>query len=195
METTNISEPGTAAPPQTPAPSPDASHPEEHSVATKTKANLEEPVKITIIIPTMAYFMSGIRDFTKNIVRNMTGFSEQWAFRFQSVVDELVNNAIEFGSAPGKDVKITFISQKGKSIEIFVEDTGTGPKETKKNAQELTQFVEGQKGMDPTKLTSIRGRGLSQIVANWTDVLEFKDNADGGLTAHVVKYLEEGEKL
>lgn len=173
----------------------DANHIEEQSVANKSKASVEEPVKITIIIPTMAYFMSGIRDFTKNIVRNMTGFSEQWAFRFQSVVDELANNAIEFGSAPGKDVKITFISQKGKSIEIFVEDTGTGPTETKKNAKEITTYVEEQKNIEPTQITTIRGRGLAQIVANWTDVLEFKDNPDGGLTVHVVKYLEEGEKL
>lgn len=185
MAKTNISEPKAV----------DADHPEEHSVATKSKANTDEPVKITIVIPTMAYFMSGIRDFTKNVVRNMTGFSEQWAFRFQSVVDELVNNAIEFGSASGKDVKITFVSKKGKSIEIFVEDTGTGPKETKKTAQEMTRYVEEQKLIEPTQITTIRGRGLAQIVANWTDVLEFKDNKEGGLTVHVVKYLEEGEQI
>ncbi|MCK5617352.1 sensor histidine kinase [Candidatus Pacearchaeota archaeon] len=183
-----------AAPP-TPvsAPAPDATHPEDQSVINKTNAEGEVPIKISIIIPTNAYFISGLRDFTMNVVRNMTGFSEQWAFRFQSVVDELVNNAIEFGSASGKDVKITFISKKGKSIEIFVEDTGTGV--SKKTAHEMTSFVEEGIHMDPTKITSIRGRGLAQIVANWTDVLEFKDNPNGGLTAHVVKYLEGGEQL
>jgi len=159
----------------------------------KNKAAIDKAVKISIIIPTSAYFMSGLRDFTMNIVRNMTGFSEQWAFRFQSVVDELVNNAIEFGSAPGTDVKITFISQKGKSIEIFVEDTGTGAK--KKTAMEMTAYIEEHKYIDPTKITSIRGRGLSQIVANWTDVLEFKDNPNGGLTIHVAKFLENGEQV
>ncbi len=165
----------------------------KQSVAQKSEKNMDEAVKISIIIPTNAYFMSGLRDFTMNIVRNMTGFSEQWAFRFQSVVDELVNNAIEFGSATGKDVTITFVSRKGKSIEIFVADTGTGP--TKKTAQEMTATVEQGKHIDPTKMTSLRGRGLAQIVANWTDVLEFKDNPEGGLTIHVVKYLEEGEQL
>ena len=159
----------------------------ENSLEAKNKAAQDKPLKISIIIPTSAYFMSGLRDFTMNIVRNMTGFSEQWAFRFQSVVDELVNNAIEFGSAPGTDVKITFISVQGRSIEIFVEDTGTGPK--KKTAQEMTAYLEERKFIDPTKITSIRGRGLSQIVANWTDVLEFKDNSSGGLTVHVAKFL------
>ena len=193
MEDTNPTDINAAAPKQTPMVSQDAGHPEEKSAANKTSDEMEEPIKISIIIPTSAYFMSGLRDFTMNVVRNMTGFSEQWAFRFQSVVDELVNNAIEFGSAPGMDVTITFISRKGKSIEIYVKDTGTGY--SKKKSQEMTAFVEERKNMDPTKVTSIRGRGLSQIVANWTDVLEFKDNPNGGLTAHVVKYLEGGEQL
>lgn len=151
-----------------------------------------EPVKISIIIPTSAYFMSGLRDFTMNVVRNMTGFSEQWAFRFQSVVDELVNNAIEFGSAPGMDVTITFISLREKSIEIFVKDSGTGS--SKKTAKELVELVEERKNIDISQMTSIRGRGLSQIVSNWTDVLSFKDNPEGGITVHVIKYLENGEK-
>jgi len=153
----------------------------------------EAPIKITITIPTTAYFLSGLRDFTMNLVRNITGFSEQWAFRFQSIIDELVNNAIEFGSAPGKDVKITYISQRGKSIEIYVEDTGTGP--GRKTAEEMAKLVEERRHINPLQLTSIRGRGLSQIVANWTDVVDFKNNAEGGLIVHVVKYLEGGEQL
>lgn len=151
----------------------------------------EEPVRISIILPTTAYFMSGVRDFTKTMLMNMTGFSEQWAFRFQSVVDELSNNAIEFGSAPGKDIKVVFLSLKGKRIEVFVEDTGTGPQ--KKTAADMARLVAERKAMDPTKITSIRGRGLAQIVAAWTDVLEFKDNEQGGLTVHVVKNLDKGE--
>jgi len=163
-----------------------------YDTESKSRKAVDKPIKISIIIPTSAYFMSGLRDFTMNIVRNMTGFSEQWAFRFQSVVDELVNNAIEFGSAPGTDVKITFLSQKGKNIEIFVEDTGTGP--NKKTAMEMASYVEERKYMDPTKITTIRGRGLSQIVANWTDLLEFKNNPNGGLTVHVAKFLENAEQ-
>lgn len=163
------------------------------SVAVKSQIMAEAPIKISVTIPTNAYFMSGLRDFTMNIVRNVTGFSEQWAYRFQSVVDELVNNAIEFGSAPGQDVKITFVSLKGKSIEILVEDTGTGA--TKKSAEELVKLVEDRRHLNPLQMTSIRGRGLAQIVANWTDVLEFKNTPEGGMVVHVIKYLEAGEQL
>ena len=171
------------------------SHPEEHSVLNKTKSveTEQEPIKISIIIPTSAYFISGIRDFTMTVVQNMTGFSEQWAYRFQSVVDELANNAIEFGSASGEDVKITFVSMKGKYIEVFVEDTGTGP--VKKTAAEMMDFVKKQKSVDPATITTLRGRGLTQIVSSWTDTLEFQDNEKGGLTVHVVKNLERGEEV
>ncbi len=172
----------------------DPNHPQEHSVLSKTNAILNEevPVKITIILPTNAYFMSGVRDFTKTVVMNMTGFSEKWAFRFQSVVDELTNNAIEFGSAPGEYIKVTFVSVKGKSIEVFVEDSGTGA--SKKTAAEMSRLVAERRQTDPTRITTIRGRGLAQIVSHWTDQLEFLDNAAGGLTVHVVKQLSDGEQ-
>lgn len=170
----------------------DADHPTDQSVLNKTVNAAIMPIKITVILPTSAYFMSGVRDFTKTIVMNMTGFSEQWAYRFQSVVDELTNNAIEFGSAPGQSIQVTFVSLKGQSIEVFVEDTGTGV--SRKKASDMMALITERKQTDPTKLTSIRGRGLSQIVANWTDKLEFTDNEKGGLTVHVIKYLNEGEK-
>ena len=68
----------------------------------------KKPTKITITLPTNAYFMSGIRDFTLAMIKNTTQFEEKWAYRFQSVVDELCNNAIEYGSAPGENIKIIF---------------------------------------------------------------------------------------
>lgn len=166
----------------------DIDHKPDQSVNVKSGlTNNQDSVKITIILPTNAYFMSGVRDFTKTIVMNMTGFPEQWAYRFQSVVDELINNAIEFGSAPGQYVKIIFLSNKGKSVEIFVEDTGTGI--SKKTAAEIQAIVNDRKQIDPARITTIRGRGLTQIVSSWTDKLEFFDNENGGLTAHVVKNL------
>jgi len=175
-------------------PSSDLGHLAQESVLTKTEqVNRDGSVKISIILPTNAYFMSGVRDFTKTIVMNMTGFSEQWAYRFQSVVDELTNNAIEFGSAPGQYITVTFLSQRGKSIEVFVEDTGTGV--SHKTAAEMTAMISERRQADPAKMMGIRGRGLAQIVSHWTDRLEFKDNPMGGLIVHVVKNLETGETV
>lgn len=169
-------------------------HPADQSVLRKSNDPViqEQPLKITIILPTNAYFMAGIRDFTMTVTQNMTGFSQQWAYRFQSVVDELTNNAIEFGSAAGENITISFVSIKGKHIEVYVSDTGTGPK--KMSAADMMQYMETHKNIDPTTITTIRGRGLSQIVANWADHVEFTDNQEGGLTAHVIKYFDANEQ-
>lgn len=146
----------------------------------------KEPVKITITLPTNAYFMSGIRDFTLSMIRNMTHFSEQWAYRFQSVVDELCNNAIEYGSAPKQEIKVIFINYPDSSVEIIVEDTGTGKNKT--SSADLQKFV-AERTKPGYPFTELRGRGLAKIVAAWTDELEFSDLENGGMRVRVKKYL------
>jgi len=157
-----------------------------NDIATTIKDHRDKPVAIKISLPTHAYFMSGIRDFTLSLIRNTTDFSEQWAYRFQSVVDELCNNAIEHGSKPGDEIKINFIYTPNECIEIIVEDNGTG--EHPKKAKELKALVDElvQKNIP---MSSIRGRGLSKIVHEWTDELEFIDKPEGGLKVRIKKFL------
>lgn len=159
-----------------------------NDIAKTIKDNSDKPVKITISLPTHAYFMSGIRDFTLSLIRNTTDFSEQWAYRFQSVVDELCNNAIEHGSKPGEEIRISFINNPGKSIVIEVEDSGTGEKKLK--AADLNKII-AERTQKDYAFTEIRGRGLAKIVNEWTDELEFIDNPQGGLTVKVTKYLQD----
>jgi len=161
---------------------------EQEQAKQSTSIGETQPIRITITLPTNAYFISGIRDFTLGLIRNMTEFSEQWAFRFQSVVDELCNNAIEHGSAPGKDIKITFINNPHESIEIIVEDTGTG--KVKLSAKELQAIVNERRNPGYVHI-GIRGRGLSKIVAEWTDELVFTDLPGGGIQARIKKYLQD----
>ncbi len=152
---------------------------------------MDLPLSITIILPTQAYFISGIRDFTLHMTQNLTGFSEKWAFRFQAIVDELCNNAIEHGSAPGKEIKITFVSTKGKSLEVIVEDTGTAKE--KMTAQQMTDLLKQRKQLMSTQYLGFRGRGLPKIVGEWTDELVFEDVPTGGLRIKIKKYLRKEE--
>ena len=151
----------------------------------------EQPTKIPIIIPTQAYFLSGIRDFVVNLTKNLTGFSAQWAFRFQAVVDELCNNAIEHGSAVGEHIKVTLISTKNKSLEVWVEDTGTGKE--KMTAQQITALYEERRQLMSTQYLGFRGRGLPKIIGEWTDEILFEDISTGGLKVKVKKYLRKEE--
>ena len=148
--------------------------------------------KIRISIPTHAYFISGIRDFTMSLVKNMTGFSEKWAFRFQAIIDELCNNAIEHGSKEGDDISITFLTVKGKTLTLIVEDHGGAP--TAKNAKQMQQLLKErleENSKNVMNSFSIRGRGLSQIIYAWTDSLEFFDRPEGGLKVQISKSIEE----
>lgn len=151
----------------------------------------ERPTEIRIAIPTQAYFLSGIRDFVVNLTKNLTGFSGQWAFRFQAVVDELCNNAIEHGSKPGEFINVTLISTKNKSLEVIVEDTGTG--KDKITAEQLTALLQERKQMMTTQYLGFRGRGLPKIVGEWTDELVFENTSQGGIRVKVKKYLRKEE--
>lgn len=157
-----------------------------------TQAPIDErPTEIKIVIPTQAYFISGIRDFVVNLTKNMTGFSEQWAYRFQAVVDELCNNAIEHGSKVGEMINITLISDKNKSLEVIVEDTGTGKE--KMTAQQMKALFAKRKQMMTGQYLGFRGRGLPKIVGEWTDEVVFEDRQEGGLRVKVKKYLRKEE--
>ncbi len=144
--------------------------------------------KITITLPTNAYFISGIRDFTLSFIKNTTNFAEKWAYRMQSIVDELCNNAIEHGSSEDDEVKVTLCHKKDKYIEIKVEDNGTG--KIKTTAEEMQKLMEERRKAE-YKFIGIRGRGLPKIVAEWTDELVFQDKPTGGLIVTVKKYLKD----
>jgi len=70
-----------------------------------------------------------------------------------------------------------------------VEDSGTGHESI--NADELKKKVEEAKNLNahPLKNIGLRGRGLAQIVSNWTDELYFEDAEDGGIRVRAIKYI------
>lgn len=153
------------------------------------EANKE--LKITITLPTNAYFISGIRDFTLNMVKSTTNFEEKWAYRFQSVIDELCNNAIEYGSASGSDIRVSFTYKENDYLTISVEDTGTG--KNKLNAAQLQKLFNDRKAPGYA-FTGIRGRGLVKIVGEWSDELKFEDRPEGGLKISITKFIKDARK-
>lgn len=155
-----------------------------------SKSEISKPIEIKIEIPTNAYFMSGIRDFTLSMIRNMTDFSEQWAYRFQSVVDELCNNAIEHGSSKDDNIKISFTAFPDQAIEISVEDNGTS--KNKKSAKDIQAAMQANKNKEMSEL-GIRGRGLAFIVTEWTDELKIEDRENGGIKITVRKNLNDSK--
>ena len=147
-----------------------------------------EVQRISIIIPSSLYFQSGVRDFTLEMVRNLTGLEDQWAFRFQTIVDELCNNAIEHGSHPGEEIALTFYTKPSHWLEVVVEDKGNGSKPM--SAEELTSLVTTRRALPDSEIHGLRGRGLARLVAKWTDELEFHSRLEGGLLVRARKYIQ-----
>jgi anti-sigma regulatory factor (Ser/Thr protein kinase) len=152
------------------------------------RQELQKPIEIKIELPTNAYFMSGIRDFTLSMIRNMTDFSEQWAYRFQSVVDEICNNAIEHGSSKDDSIYITFTTYPDQAIEITVDDNGSNPESLP--AAEIHKKIEHNATLEINEI-GIRGRGLAFIVKEWTDELEITDRENGGIRVKVRKNIND----
>jgi len=144
--------------------------------------------KIVIVISSSLYFQSGIRDFTMNIVKKLTPLSEKWAFRFQTIVDELCTNAVEYGSSTDDDIGVSFVLKKGEYLDVIVDDQGHGAKPM--TASELLAYVEAKKQEQHMKM-GLRGRGLSKIVSNWADELDFADRSNGGIQARARVYFSQ----
>ena len=160
---------------------------------TTTNLDAKKDTKISISIPTHAYFISWIRDFTMNLVKNMTGFSEKWAYRLQAIIDELCNNAIEHWSKGDKDIYISFETIKWEVLRLTVEDTWTSDKP--KTADQMKDYLKTKLAEQAknTMAFSIRGRGISQIIYSWSDTLEFLDSDKGWLKVQITKNIKKEE--
>lgn len=154
------------------------------------KISEDKEIKIEIKFSTNGYFLSGIRDLAMNFAKNLSGFNEKWAFRFQTVVDELVSNAIEHGCMEGDEVSLSLISLKNKYFEVIVEDAGHG--DSKISAEKLKEvYLEKIRQFGASEYVGIRGRGLAQIVHSWSDEVKFEDIQSGGIRVKVIKYYSE----
>lgn len=157
--------------------------------APKTASEITE---IRISFPTSAFFSSGIRDFIFSLTKKITHFPDLWAFRFQSVVDELCNNAIEHGSKKNAPIECLFRISPNHYFETIIQDEGKGGKSYR--AEEIQQALSKSEKKDAILISGVRGRGLSHIVAPIMDEIEFSDRKNGGISVRVRKYFHSHKK-
>lgn len=135
-----------------------------------------EKQNIEIKFPAQFEYGGILRDFAQGIFE-LVKLSEEWTERLKLVLDELYNNAVEYGSDSKSQVYVTFYFDE-KEVGFYVEDEGRGPEKVypldldtiiKKNLQELQ---EGEKD---------GGRGLAMISRRWADQLKIENSPHGGL--------------
>lgn len=122
-----------------------------------------------------------LRD-TMDIICSSMWLDSKWKTRMVLIVDELNNNAIEYGSKSEEINTLEVYLEKQSKwefyIKISVEDTGNG--EHAKTAQEMDKMREERINKWFKNHNSIRGRGLFMIISNLVDTLYFKDSENNG---------------
>lgn len=110
-------------------------------------------------------------------VAKLQGFSEQQAEYCRAVIDELCNNAIEYGSQKTSEVMLEIYADE-QAIRITCHDQGHG---NKLRAEEITRLLD-----QPVANDAPRGRGIRMIVKGFADEFHLSDRSGGGISAVAV---------
>ncbi|PIZ74282.1 hypothetical protein COY07_00885 [Candidatus Peregrinibacteria bacterium CG_4_10_14_0_2_um_filter_43_11] len=140
---------------------------------------------IEIKIPADLSLSSTVRNMAVTVFTS-AGFSKEWCNRLKLVVDELFMNAVQYGSTYGVSVVQISFAFDAKTFECCVEDDGTGT--IKVSPKALKEMLLDEK-ITPNP-TQTSGRGLSVIAHLWTDHIDIKKSALGGIMITFVKTIE-----
>ncbi|MCD5374826.1 ATP-binding protein [Candidatus Gracilibacteria bacterium] len=131
-----------------------------------------------------------LREVIDNLCKGY-GIDPKWRTRLVLVIDELNNNAIEYGSKKGEKNYMSFKLSKNTSgnliIDTTVTDTGKG--DHAKKAKDMLLLRKQNENKDFSHHHSIRGRGLFFIISHLVDDLYFRDSEKGGLIVGARKTL------
>lgn len=113
-----------------------------------------------------------------------------WQNRFMLIIDELNNNAIEYGSQEWDLNKMrVVILKKEQDFDISIEVEDSGNWKAAKNSQQMMEIQEQKLQKWFEDYHSIRGRWLFLIIHKLVDQLYFQDADDAGLIVWVQKHI------
>lgn len=131
-----------------------------------------------------------LREFLDDLCKQFQ-IHPRWRTRLVLVIDELNNNAIEYGS---KKWDINYLNLHltkwdGSCVNIIASVTDTGKWPHAKNSIDMEALRKKHAQEDFSKHTSIRWRGLFLIISRLVDDLYFQDAPSWGLIVGVKKTL------
>jgi len=131
--------------------------------------------EIHICISYISAFTSAklLREFVDEVCK-IYSISPKWRTRLVLIIDELNNNAIEYGSKQGENNLLELHLQKDVGKTVFIASvTDTGHGDHAKTSQQMEEIREANEKEDFSKHSSIRGRGLFLIISRLVDSLKF----------------------
>ncbi len=142
------------------------------------------PTNIDVKIPADLRFSAGVREFIHEFCI-YCNFDRTTINQIKLIIDELFMNAVRYGSGENSDV-IVKLSYENNLLKGTIEDAGEGKEKISK--EDLEKIILTQ--TNNNVLTKTSGRGLAQIVKRWTNKMEIKNNAKGGISITFEKAIE-----
>ncbi len=140
--------------------------------------------KINLTFPSELNFVPPVRQLVRRIAEQKD-YSSKDAFRIETIVDEICNNAVEHGSmaeGEGREVEVS-VSIDRKKIEISISNTSDPEKVDM--LKKMSKYLSSPKVSFHDK----RGRGLALVKMLSNDFQI--DSSDYGTCVHVTKIREE----
>jgi anti-anti-sigma factor len=142
-----------------------------------------ETEHLRISFPPQLAIVPAVRNFVSRVMVNK-GYSDRDSFRIETIVDEICNNAVQYGSPERKDnIKLRIKVDWGK-VELDAENVTSRDEKDK-----LKKHMDGLKDNIPFQGEATRGRGLALV-----KMLASELNAEitnTGTMVHVTKLKEE----
>lgn len=146
-------------------------------------------VEVTFIYPSDFLYTKFLRTYFQYIweIIDLNGV---WTNRFILVLEELNNNAIEYGSKNSSWNRCCIcIKRYDTYTEVMLEVEDSWDGKYAKKACDMEKIREERKNINYAQWKSIRGRGLFLMVQKIVDTLYFKDSERGWLIVWIYKKL------
>ena len=142
-----------------------------------------ETQHIRLSFPPQLAIVPAVRNFVSRVMVNK-GYNDRDSFRIETIVDEICNNAVQYGSPSGHDNVSLRIKVDWERIELDAENVSDPEKK-----DQLRVHLHNLDNKVQVKGESMRGRGLALVKMLASELTA--DVTDKGTTVHVTKLKEE----
>jgi anti-anti-sigma factor len=142
-----------------------------------------ETEHVRISFPPQLAIVPAVRNFVSRAMVNK-GYSERDSFRIETIVDEICNNAVQYGSPAKKDNIRLRVKVDWEKVELDAENVTSVAEKDK-----LKKHMDNLKNNVPLQGGATRGRGLALVKMLASELNA--DITDTGTMVHVTKLKEE----
>jgi anti-anti-sigma factor len=142
-----------------------------------------ESEHVRLSFPPQLAMVPAIRNFVSRVMVNK-GYGDRDSFRIETIVDEICNNAVQYGSSGGVNNVTLRVKVDWGKIELDAENASDPAKKDL-----LRKHLDNLNNNTHVKVDTLRGRGLALVKMLASELSA--DITDKGTTVHVTKLKEE----